>query len=181
MAGRGGRHERTGRQDHGSGAGTPRRVAGQGERNEPSAMIVRMGACPPKLVVRMSERRRGMGRTGRMGALAAFGLCAALLPSSAGAQHAPAGEVMLTATSANVGEVGSPVKIHILRWSTDEERDPVIAALNPRPPAGLSAGLPAGAGRGAAGRGGRGRGARGGGGDAAPLTPMAALTAAIGK
>ena len=33
------------------------------------------------------------------------------------------GEVNLTASSANVSEPGSPVKIQILRWSTDEERD----------------------------------------------------------
>jgi hypothetical protein len=133
---------------------------------------------------------------GRIGALIAIGLCVAARPTSTGAQHAPPGEVTLTATSANVGEAGSPVKIHILRWSTDEERTPVLAALNPRPPvaappaaapgaatpsAAAGATPQAPAGRGAAGRGGRGRGARGGGGDAAPLTPIAALTAAIGK
>ena len=39
--------------------------------------------------------------------------------------------VNLTATSANVSESGSPVKIVILRWSTDEERNPVVAALTP--------------------------------------------------
>ena len=92
----------------------------------------------------------------------------------------------LTASSANVSEAGSPVKIHILRWSTDEERAPVVAALNLPPPVAApnpAVGLRAGAGASpsaAAGRG-RGRGARGGGGDAAPLTPIAALTAAIGK
>jgi hypothetical protein len=132
----------------------------------------------------------------RMGALIVSGLCAAVLPASTGAQHAPAGEATLTATSANVSDVGSPVQIHILRWSTDEERAPVVAALNPRPavavPAAPEGGLPAGTeanpsaaagargGRGAAGRGGRGRGARGGG-DAATLTPTAVMAAAIGK
>lgn len=129
-----------------------------------------------------------MGGIGRMGALVVFGLY--VFPSTA-AQHAPAGEVTLTATSANVTEIGSPVKIHIFRWSTDEERDPVVAALNPRPPvAAPTASLPAGAGtnpsaavgRGETGRGrGRGRGARGGGADAAALTPTAALAAAIGR
>jgi len=138
---------------------------------------------------------------GRIGALIAIALCVAAIPAST----APAGEVTLTATSANVSEGGSPVKIQILRWSTDEERTPVIAALNAPPPvaapnpaagrgvAGLPASLPAGAGANtsaaagaganppaAAGRG-RGRGARGRGGPAAPLTPIAALTAAIGK
>jgi hypothetical protein len=118
-------------------------------------------------------------------------MCVAAIPAST----EPAGEITLTASSANVSEVGSPIRIQILRWSTDEERSPVVAALAERPPAAAPAanppaarGLPAGAaqsppaaaGRGAAGRGGRGRGARGGG-DASPLTPTAALTAAIGK
>ena len=60
------------------------------------------------------------------------------------------GEVNLTATSANVSEPGSPVKLRILRWSTDEERNPVVAALTPPAPAsapeGAAAGSPAGAG-----------------------------------
>jgi hypothetical protein len=128
-----------------------------------------------------------------MGASMAIGLCVAVLPTATRAQHAPAREVTLTATAANVNEPGSPIKIHVIRWSTDEERDPVVAALSPRPPVAApnptaaargAAGLPAGAGANpsaAAGRGGRGRGARGGGGDAAPPSPIAALTAAIGK
>lgn len=65
--------------------------------------------------------------------------------------------VNLTAKSANVSEAGTPVRINILRWSTDEERLSILAALNPAlapPPA-------AGA------RGGRGGGARGGRGAAA--------------
>jgi len=110
-----------------------------------------------------------------MRALAAFGLC--VLSTSAAAQHEPTSELTLTATSANVSEVGSPVKIHVLRWSTDEECRPMIAALNPRPPVAA----PAGAVRGTAGRGGRGRGGARGGGEAAPLTPMAALAGALGK
>jgi len=95
-----------------------------------------------------------------------------------------------TAQSANVSEPGAPVKIRILRWSTDDERAPIVAALNPAPAQAASAartGLPAEAarGRGAAeaGRGaaaGRGRG-RGRGGPAAPLTPIAAFTAALGR
>jgi hypothetical protein len=93
--------------------------------------------------------------------------------------------VELTATSANVSGPGTPVKIRILRWSTDEERAPFVAALTPAPARGLpvdaargpNAG-PAGGGRGAAGRG-RGRGR--GGPAAAPLSPIAALTAAIGR
>jgi len=95
-----------------------------------------------------------------------------------------------TAQSANVGEPGTPVKIRILRWSTDEERAPIVAALNPapaQPPSAARAGLPTGAARGRdaaeVGRGaaaGRGRG-RGRGAPAAPLTPIAAFTAALGR
>jgi hypothetical protein len=90
----------------------------------------------------------------------------------------------LTATSANVSEPGTPVKIRILRWSTDEERAPIVAALNP-PAAAGSAAAPAGApaeaarGRGGAAAG-RGRG-RGRGGAAAQLSPIAAFTAALGR
>jgi hypothetical protein len=123
--------------------------------------------------------------------------------ASALAQKQAGGEVSLTATSANVSESGSPVRIRILRWSTEEERSPLIAALTPgRPiavPAGPGADSPAGAaanppaadrggaargGRGAAaGRGGRGgaRGARGGRGGDAPPDPIAALTTAIAR
>jgi len=134
---------------------------------------------------------------GTIGALIATGLCVAVVPTATRAQHAPAGDVTFTATSANVSGIGSPVKIHVVRWSTDEERNLVVAALNPRPPSAAPAagGPPAGAeanpsaaadggargGRGAAGRGGRGRGARGGGGDAATSTPMAALASAIAR
>ena len=112
------------------------------------------------------------------------------------------GEINLTATSANVNESGSPVRIRILRWSTDEERSPVVAAMNPTAettaPAEAAAGPPAGDGanpsaaaggregpargrRGGAGRAGRGGAARGRGDANAPLTPLAALTAAIGR
>jgi len=123
--------------------------------------------------------------------------------ASASAQRQAGGEVSLTATSANVSEPGSPVRIRILRWSTEEERSPLIAALTPGPPIAVPAGpradSPAGAaanppaadrggaargGRGAAaGRGGRGgaRGGRGGRGGDAPPDPIAALTTAIAR
>jgi hypothetical protein len=95
----------------------------------------------------------------------------------------PSDEVTMTATSVNVAEPGAPVKIRILRWSTDDERAPIIAALNQQAQRGES--LPAAAGRSPspaqAGRGGaRGRGGRGRG-DAAPLSPIAAFTAALGR
>ena len=122
--------------------------------------------------------------TRRRGSLLfAFALSAAICPSST---HAQSTEINLKATSANVKESGSPVKVRIIRWSTDEERNPIVAALNPAPPAAAPA-RAAGGGAAAAGRGGaaaaRGRGAagRGGRGDAAPITPIAALTAAINK
>jgi hypothetical protein len=97
-------------------------------------------------------------------------------------------QLALTASSANVGEAGTPITIRILRWSTDEERTPLVAALTAPPPAATraapvasSAGVPAEADGGrpaTVGRAGRGRGARGA---AAPLSPVAALTAALGK
>jgi len=92
-----------------------------------------------------------------------------------------------TAHSANVSEAGAPVKIRILRWSTDDERAPIVAAVNPAPANAARASLPTGAARGRdaaeAGRGaaaGRGRG-RGRGAPAAPLTPIAAFTVALGR
>jgi hypothetical protein len=112
----------------------------------------------------------------------------------AGAQTTGTTEITLKAVSANVKDSGTAVRVRINRWSTDEERNPIIAALTPAPPAaaparaaagapaGAGANPPAGAGRGAAagrGRGGAGRGGRGEA--AAPLSPIAALTAAIGK
>jgi hypothetical protein len=94
---------------------------------------------------------------------------------------AQTGETIFTATSANVAEPGGPVKIRILRWSTPEEAVPLVAALNPPPAPPRRGGGPEGAaatGRGA-GRGARGRGR--GGAPAAPLSPTAALTQALGR
>jgi hypothetical protein len=93
----------------------------------------------------------------------------------------PSDEVTITATSVNVAAPGTPVKIRILRWSTDQERAPLIAALNPAPPGAaptVAARNPNAAevGRGRAGRG-RGRG----GPAPAQLTPIAAFTAALGR
>ena len=117
-------------------------------------------------------------------------LAIAVLSAPVAAQKPPTGthQVNLTAASANVTASGSPVRIRILRWSTDEERNPVVTALNPTRPAGASAAGVASSGasaavgrRGGAGRG-RGGAARGGRGDATvALSPVAALTAAIGR
>jgi hypothetical protein len=115
-----------------------------------------------------------MTRTALVLAVSAMAWCGTRVD----AQQA-ASVVELTATSANVAQPGSSVSIRILRWSTEDERGPVVAAMNPAargaapPPAARGA-------RGAApGRG--GRGARGRGDAVAPPNPMAALTAAIGK
>ena len=105
-------------------------------------------------------------------------------PAPAVKTVADASEYQLQAASANVKQPGSPVKIRIFRWSTDEERNSVIAALNPPATAGAPDGAapaPAAAGRGGTGRGAAGRGGAGrGGGRGAALSPIAALTAAIG-
>jgi hypothetical protein len=91
----------------------------------------------------------------------------------------PSDEVTMTATSVNVAEPGTPVKIRILRWSTDQERAPIVNALNP--PAAPVAGRNPIAGPASPEQGrGRGRG-RGRGGPAAPLSPIAAFTAALGR
>ena len=72
-------------------------------------------------------------------AFAFFQVCVASYPAPTHAQApAPAqkqttgtGPINLTAKSANVTESGTPVKVSILRWSTAEERNPVVAALDP--------------------------------------------------
>jgi len=58
---------------------------------------------------------------------------------------APVKEIVLTATTANVKESGTPVSIRLFRWSTDEERTALVSAFTA--PAG---GRPGGAGRPAA-------------------------------
>jgi hypothetical protein len=69
-----------------------------------------------------------------------------------GAPAAPVKEIVLTATTANVKDSGTPVTIRLLRWSTDEERTALIAAFTAqatgRPGGGGRAGTPAGAGAG---------------------------------
>jgi hypothetical protein len=48
---------------------------------------------------------------------------------------APTKEIVLTATAANVKEKGMPVTIRLFRWSTEEERTPLITAFAARVPA----------------------------------------------
>jgi hypothetical protein len=98
---------------------------------------------------------------------------------TAGAPGAPGVDVLdLQATSANAREPGSQVRVRIGRWSTAEERDAVVTALNtPAPPP--TAAPPGAANRTAAAGGGRGgRGAGRGRGEAP--NPIAGMTAAIG-
>jgi hypothetical protein len=83
----------------------------------------------------------------------------------------------ISATSINVAGAGTPVRITLERWSTDEEQAPLVNTLDPasRTPAARApaAADTAGGRAGARGRGGRGRG------PAAPLSPIAAFTAAL--
>ena len=75
-----------------------------------------------------------------------------------------------------------PLTIELVRWSTDAERAPLLAAMAPPAPAPQPASAPAADAAGAAGRGGRGgRAGRGGGrgGGAAPANPLARLTTAV--
>ena len=129
-------------------------------------------------------------------------LAFAFFQVSAGQQQTTeATPVNLTAKSANIAESGTPVKLSILRWSTDQERKPIVDTLDPVAQAAAQA---AGARGRAGGRGGRGggaqldpndpaqadvdaqparggRGGRGDGGTAKPPDPIAALTAALSK
>jgi hypothetical protein len=74
------------------------------------------------------------------------------------------------------GAAAAPLTIELLRWTTDSERAPLLAAMSAPPPPPAAA-----AGTAAAPAGGRaaGRGGRGGRGGAAPLSPAARLSAAI--
>jgi hypothetical protein len=77
-----------------------------------------------------------------------------------------------TATSANVSGAPDAIRIDILRWSTDAERDRLMDAWNLKSADANGRGGRGGAGRGGAARGGSGRGGRGGGeGDVAAAVP----------
>jgi hypothetical protein len=123
-------------------------------------------------------------KTGRAGQAGRAGRAGWLVLALASAQLlAQTHEINFTAVSANVKAPGSPVRIRLNRWSTDEERNPVLAALTPAADASAGgANATNASGRGAAGRGrgGRGRG-RGRGEATSPQSPIAALTAAISR
>ena len=87
--------------------------------------------------------------------------------------------ITISAASINVVTPGTPVRITLDRWSSEDERAPIIRTLDiassapvPRAPETADARGGRGGGRG---RGGRGRG------PAAPLSPIAAFTAALGR
>src|SRR4029434_1114196 len=76
----------------------------------------------------------------------------------------PTGPIMrFTAPTANVSGAGDTVKIDLLKWSTDADRDQFVAAWNLTAPTTAARGGAAGGARGEAARGGGGGGARGGG------------------
>jgi hypothetical protein len=109
-----------------------------------------------------------------MNTIAALAL-AAILASG------PSDEINLTATSINVAEPGTPVKVRILRWSTEDERRPIVTALAAPPAQPSEVAQNAARAGGARGRGAAGRGRGRGGPALAPLTPIAAFTAALGR
>jgi hypothetical protein len=85
------------------------------------------------------------------------------------------GAVTFTAATANIASAPEPVRIEILRWSTDEERDKLMSAWSLKPVA--TPGSKAGKGAGKQGKAGKGPGP--GGGAAATQTPEAALAHAL--
>jgi len=89
------------------------------------------------------------------------------------------GGLNLVATTANVSGAGDSVRFEILRWSTDEERDSLMAAWTLRPTA--SAGKAgAGAAKGGAGKGAaKGRGAAPVSDSVNSVTPEASLAKAL--
>ena len=146
-----------------------------------------------------------MIRAHHIAALLLAGIAFALLVMA----QAPA--VSFTATTVNVAGAPDNIKIDVLRWSTDVERDQLLGAWNlTAPPAGgkgkggkgkaapdpapdpaavdndlpqVGDGNPAPgrAGGKAAGKGGKGGFAKGGKGGGAPPTPEGSLAAALGK
>jgi hypothetical protein len=86
-----------------------------------------------------------------------------------------------TATAADVAGAPDSIRIDLLRWSTDAERDKLMAAWNMKPGAVVpEGGGPSGrGGRGGAGRGGRGGAAGPGSERAKPMTPERSLAAAL--
>ena len=57
------------------------------------------------------------------------------IPTTAQNQTAGTHAINLTASSANTQEPGIAVRVNIFRWSNDQERNELVATMNPRPPA----------------------------------------------
>jgi hypothetical protein len=116
-----------------------------------------------------------------MKGLVAAGFVAALLIHAETPKTATSGAVeSYTATTANVSGAPDKIRIEILRWSTDSERDKLMDAWNLKN-AETGRGGRGGAGRGGSARGGAGRGGRGGA-DATPApkpSPEAMLEKAL--
>ncbi len=110
-----------------------------------------------------------------------FGASVLAVALLVGETPASTGGVMnLTATTANVGGAPDAVRIEVLRWSTNEERDRLVNAWNLKLPAPDAGNGRAGRGRGkAAGRGGRGPGRGAPAAEQEPLTPDGALARAL--
>ncbi len=112
-------------------------------------------------------------RIGLVLAILLLGIVTISIPT-AGQTPGPTGPVMrFTATTVNVSGAPDSIRIDVLRWSTDMDRDQLLAAWNlTAPAAGARGGAGDGGGRGA--RGGGGRGADPAAGGAAPANPPAA-------
>lgn len=109
--------------------------------------------------------------------LAICGLAAVLLRAQAPAANQA---VTFTATTANVGGAPDSIRIEILRWSTDAERDKLMTAWNLKPEPGAAGGRGGARAGGRGGRGAAGRGGRGGTAEEAPAqTPEASLARAL--
>jgi hypothetical protein len=123
----------------------------------------------------------------------AFGCSLVALSLTATQAQQGTNPINFTAKSANVTDSGVAIKISVFRWSTDAERNPLDAALNPAARAATQNAAAEGRGGGNRGGGGGGRGGRGGGGGggarggdaAAGLDPndpaLADLVAAAGR
>jgi hypothetical protein len=99
------------------------------------------------------------------------------VPTTAQKQTAGTHAINLTASSTNTQEPGIAVRVNIFRWSNDQERNELVATMNPRPPASPTRGARVNSGD--APRGGRrGRGAPVASG---PVDPIDALAGAIAK
>src|SRR5215831_5391552 len=92
----------------------------------------------------------------RIGSIVFLSAAVVILPALfVTAQTPPTGPTLrLTATSDNVSGAPDSIRIDLLRWSTDAERDQMIAAWNLTAPPAAAAGAARGGGAAGGGRGG---------------------------